>query len=197
MRREEKTLAFPVSKIYAPYANLWDIDYLSGKVPPKDIALIKLQVEESEAKRFSIYQEFAVADSIVTNAAVTFVGYGWTNAGEYDWQKSKQAAFNWLTVGNKEVIRWRTGNWGGNGGPCRGDSGGPVFLGTLRGHSDETARIVGVVSALRGSDVEEPMQCLNRTGEGEPLFPHVIGICAITGDVLTGCQSEALSNVAQ
>ena len=197
MRREEETLAFLVEKIYVPYVNKLDIKFQSGKVPPKDIALIKIQVARDKEKPLLTYPKFAGAKSIVTNAAVTFVGYGWTDINEYDWRKSKQAAFNWLTNSNEEEIGWQTGNLGGNGGPCRGDSGGPIFLGILRGYSNETARIVGVVSALRGNGVEKAVQCLGRTGVGEPLFPHLTGICAITDDVLSDCKSKALSTPHQ
>ena len=197
MRREEKTLAFLVEKVYVPYVNKLDINYQSGKVPPKDIALIKIQVERDKEQPLLTYPKFAGANSIVTNTAITFVGYGWTDIDEYDWRKSKQAAFNWLTNANEKEILWRTGNWGGNGGPCRGDSGGPIFLGILRGYSNETARIAGVVSALRGSGVEEAVQCLERTGEGEPLFPYVSGICAITDDVLIDCKNKAPSRPHQ
>ena len=173
-------MAFLVEKVYVPYVNKLDIGYSSGRVPPKDIALIKIQVERDEELSLSTYPKFAKAESVVTDAAITFVGYGWTDIDEYDWRKSKQAAFNWLTHAHEKSILWKTGNLGGNGGPCKGDSGGPIFLGILRGYSDETAHIVGVVSALHGGGVEEPEQCLQRTGEGEPLFPYVNGICAIT-----------------
>ena len=186
LRREGSVSAFLVEKVYVPYVNELDIQYRSGTAPPKDIALIKIDGEE--ATRLPTYPKFAMAESIVANAAVTFVGYGWTDVSNYDWPRAKQAAFNWLTDSDEAAIQWRTGNWGGNGGPCLGDSGGPIFLDFIRGHRNDDERVVGVVSRLLASRIEEGAHCLNKIGEGEPLSSYVRGICAIADDVPTGCR---------
>ena len=185
LKRNDIVSAHLVEKAFVPYIDEFDIRYKSGTVPLKDIALIR--IKGAEMTKFAAYPEFASEKSIVPKAAVTFVGYGWTDITGYNWLKSKQAAFNWLTDSREGVIQWKTGNWGGNGGPCLGDSGGPIFLGFLRGHIGHKERIAGIVSELPADQINEGSQCLSKTGQGEPLSPYISDICEITSNTPTGC----------
>ena len=182
-----KVSAYLVDKVYVPYVNAIDIRYQSGAAPPKDIALFSIKINDSEMTKFSTYPKFAKMDKVVEGAAVTFVGYGWTDVKEYDWTKSKQAAFNWLTASDNNAVQWQTGNWTGNGGPCLGDSGGPIFMEFIRGYSDEQAHLAGVVSRLFNGNIVKGADCLNKTGEGEPLYPYIDDICAITSNEPADC----------
>ena len=186
-KNEDKPLAFRVEKIFVPYVHALDIRYGVGEAPPKDVALI--MIRGGEGTEFSSYPRFAEEGEGKVDSAVTFVGYGWTDIARQDWTKSKQAAFNWLTEVNIGKVLWETGNWRGNGGPCMGDSGGPIFLDFVRGFENEDLRLVGVVSALQGSGkIERAWQCLGRVGEGEPVFSIAGDMCAIMNDPAAGCQ---------
>ena len=185
-KRNGQIYAYLVRKVYIPYVDEYDINYSKGGVPSKDIALIK--IDEIVATNVLKYPEFAAENLVVPNTAVTFIGYGWTEVTNYDWRKSKQATFNWLTAADSNSVQWQTGNLKGNGGPCRGDSGGPIYLDFFRGYKEDRERLVGVVSNLLTDKVENPEHCLKATGEGEPLHPYIAGICDITEHALVGCQ---------
>ncbi len=191
LKRNNTVHAFMVQNLYVPYAHRYDIEYATDEVPSDDIALIK--IKGNEKTLFSTYPKFARKNSNLYQEAVTFVGYGWTDVANHDWLESKQAAFNWLTRSNENAIEWETGNLDGNGGPCLGDSGGPIYLGFYRGYSDDEESLVGVVSGIRakGNELNSGSDCLHKTGKGVLLYPYVSKICeitGITGSVPTGCQ---------
>ena len=185
--KDEKPEAFLVEEIYVPYSDAREVRYRKGEMPPKDVALVKIEREIEDD--FLAYPEFATESESKKDAAVTFVGYGWTNVAREDWTKSQEVAFNWLTKGDTKEVLWRTRNFGGNGGPCAGDSGGPIFLTFVRGYADETQRMVGVVSGLRGiGKIQSPSDCLEKEGVGEPVFSIASDICSIMNDESERCQ---------
>ena len=188
LRREGETaLAFPVERIFVPYFDLRNVNYQKGEVPERDFALI--QIRGGEGTDLPGYPEFAEENESSVDKAVTFVGYGWTDVAKEDWTKSKDVAFNWLTESNAERVLWRTRNYGGNGGPCSGDSGGPIFLDFVRGFENEPHRMIGVVSGLHANgEINRASDCLDRVGEGEPVFSVAADICEIMQDTTTACQ---------
>ena len=179
--------AYLVEYFYVPY-NEDDGKILArGEVPEKDIALVQLN-SEMDMTGFSVmYPEFASESDVRKRTAVTFVGYGWTDVGDDSENPGKLAAFNWLDEATKVMVTWTIGDRGGNGGPCRGDSGGPILMGWLRGFADDRRELAGVVSALRATDVSDEDACLHKVGEGEPVHPYVQEICAITHGSPVGC----------
>ena len=185
-KKDENAKAFLVEQIYVPYVDVRDLRYGKGEIPPKDVALVK--IAGGKETEFSSYPQFATESASKKDAAVTFVGYGWTDVAREDWTKSQEVAFNWLTKSDTSELLWKTKNFGGNGGPCSGDSGGPIFLDFLRGYADETQRIVGVVSGLRGiGKIGRAADCLEKQGEGEPVFTIASDICAIINDESERC----------
>ena len=186
-RKGESALAFPVERIFLPYFDLRNVNYQKGEIPERDVALI--QIRGGEETDLPSYPEFVKESQRNVDVAVTFVGYGWTDVAKEDWTKSKDVGFNWLTESNDERVLWRTRNYGGNGGPCSGDSGGPIFLDFVRGFENETQRMVGVVSGLHANgEINRASDCLDRVGEGEPVFSVAADICEIMQDTTTACQ---------
>ena len=185
--KDEKPKAFLVEEVYVPYSDAKEVRYQKGEMPSKDVALVKIEREIEDDSL--IYPGFATEGESKKDAAVTFVGYGWTNVAREDWTKAQEVAFNWLTKGDTKEVLWRTKSFGGNGGPCSGDSGGPIFLTFVRGYADETQRMVGVVSGLRGvGEIRSASDCLEKEGVGEPVFSIASDICSIMNDESERCQ---------
>ena len=185
------TSAFIVEELYIPYGTQEKINFGVNEVPGRDLALLKIKGAADMSSQVGQYPVFAGESFAQSWQAVTFVGYGWTNVGAREANDQKQAAFNWLTYANEAGISWETGNLGANGGPCRGDSGGPVLAGFVRGYENEITRVVGVVSYLQAGDVPNALSCLRRIGVGEPIYPHIGGICTLTDNEPDACSSSA------
>ena len=190
------TSAFMVEELYIPYGTQEKINFGVNEVPGRDFGFYSRSGGaadmSSQVGQYPVLQESRSRS--LGRPSHSWV-YGWTNVGAREANDQKQAAFNWLTYANEAAISWETGNLGANGGPCRGDSGGPVLAGFVRGYENEITRVVGVVSYLQAGNVPTALSCLRRIGVGEPIYPHIGGICTLTDNEPDACSNSATRGI--
>jgi len=174
-----------VTRLFIPYALDAPPDYRD--VPRVDLALFAFAPRLDEPPSV----EALAHDGIAIGTAITFSGYGLANVHREEWQA--YAAFNaihdLLTIDNEPYIAWRVGLRGFRGGPCKYDSGGPVYYGFERGFDDDLDTVIGVVSHLKaGREPDIADDCLNRIGRVVDLSPHVTAICQLTRSEPLACR---------
>jgi len=194
-----------VSHLFVPY-NLGEMPIVTkAMVPSRDIVLLKLKDPISLPSTAFPFINSDLWENI-DGQAISFSGYGYTNSplvsftnkelrfDSPEWLPRRFSAYN-FSIGSRvhihdaEVIQWRQGNLGGNGGPCSTDSGGPVYGGFNRGYWDDPKLLVGIVSAIYGREVSQVDDCLASSGLGTAILlnPYADGICNLTGDGIRGC----------
>ena len=177
---------FGIESILIPYTSNSLPSHGVGEVPKIDLALIKLAENADDVPLI----EKIGSPEIKINSAITFVGFGRTDISLRRWQR--YAAFNAVTemtmVDGVEYLGWQSGDRGLNGGPCLGDSGGPVFLGFEDGNNDDQKTIVAVVSHLL-TEVKRTNDCLYSKGRAVRLDGYLDEICSLTQQELPSCNS--------
>lgn len=205
------------SAIHIPYASVDDIGTTQtpppgakwrARIPDRDIALLELE-DTGLAYAESQLPWLRTDDFAEIDAPISFAGFGWTNADNLsvddwterwlsdDWTDLLEAAFNFSTGmrshsgSDNPLILWRQRTLGGNGGPCRNDSGGPIYAGFNRGHWNDPRMIVGVVSGIYDADrIDGPGDCLNPNAlaAGESLDSYANAICQLAENEIRGCK---------
>ncbi|MEM6308310.1 MAG: hypothetical protein AAF701_10030, partial [Pseudomonadota bacterium] len=138
--------------------------------------------------------------------ALSFAGYGWTNVDSLDtitwkaaanaqkWADLRQVAFNFaegvtpVAGFTHPLVTWKNGDPKHTGGPCRGDSGGPIYAGFNRGYWNNPRRVFGIVSGGTGQ-ITSAAGCLSddSIGFGEILGNYKTGICTLGPIPPRGC----------
>jgi hypothetical protein len=176
-----------IEKIFIPYAHDSLPRHRQDRAPTVDLALFEFS---------SVFGRLPKIDQMGTPTlseanALTFVGYGLNDAGAETWKR--YAAFNAVsgvkTDGAVGYLSWESGTKGANGGPCAGDSGGPVYLGFEQGDADDKDTVIAVVSRFKeGSKIETPDQCLMTSGLAVRLGSFIRAICHVTRNQPDACQ---------
>lgn len=187
-----------IEKVYLNFADEFGITWVEGSQPPNDIALVRF--DGTKLREPDRYATLAFVDEAVTDAPVSFFGYGYTdatfNGSRYDWISDKLGSYNWINSVGRLDFSWWAGTLGGNGGPCLGDSGGPVYSGWDRGYSLDLAAsqdrkaLIGIVSFLKvpGLITEATAErCRSGPGVATLVSAYKPGLCRVAGGVLQGC----------
>lgn len=154
--------------------------------PRVDLALLEI-----EPLPYSPDVSALGASTLDFGDVLTFAGYGMTeNDTPEQTSWARYAAFNVLRGRYPDHFTSVNGELGAGylGGPCRGDSGGPVFHGYERGYSDDQNTIVGIVSYLRPSHLRQRNpgeqvigeDCLGGEVFSVRLDRHVDEICLLS-----------------
>lgn len=188
------------------YDSLESVEFSAKGTPTRDFAIIELAGDGLDLGEYAY--PFVRTDYIKEREAISFSGFGWTNILlqkdpnfenlpiDEKWAELKLAAFNFIQSYSSDplhentMLKWENGNPNGTGGPCRYDSGGPVYAGFNRGFWNDPRQVIGVVSGLRGAKVvDDGNDCLgNRThAVAEHISHYYEGLCKITGSAPRGC----------
>ena len=198
-----------VDAIYVPYGSDDQVDYVGTGIPDRDFALLKL-AEPFALPAGSLPWLDDGRWPLDADNSITFAGFGRTDVSSVsedqpsvaalsaDWAARRFTAFNFvsdtsdLSQNGRPAIKWKQHAGKGHGGPCSGDSGGPVYAGFNRGYWDDPDILVGVVSSLEPAVAPSPTaaHCIqsHRTGTAILLAPYHKDICAVTGNAPKGCQ---------
>ncbi|WP_144640550.1 trypsin-like serine peptidase [Bordetella genomosp. 13] len=158
--------------------------YVAGRAPAVDLVLFSFSPPLKALPR-----ELLLGTPLKPADPITFAGYG-RSEEEPRWRRF--AAFNLVSAlqgkDAAQYLLWETGKRGFDGGPCAGDSGGPVFAGFERGYDSDPRTVVGIVSGfVQGGGVHTYSDCLDRTGAATLVGHHKEAICRITGNDLPAC----------
>lgn len=211
--------AVKVERMYIPYGMRETITATGYQSPAKDIVLYELSgdgfsIDESETAYITMPSKARKPDML------TFVGFGWSNISDAGGQELsgnnhfanlrdvglrglKQAAYNFLDRRGKAagsqypMLQWsQMTNGGGDGGPCRRDSGGPVYAEYYAGLRSPEKPLVGIVSGIltKTPQNEDASLCMtpDATGLAEQVHWYAEDICTLTNNEARGCPSPML-----
>lgn len=195
-----------VEAMHINYDSVANVSFSKGGTPTRDFAIIELAGDGLNLGDFEY--PYIRTNYAAQQGSISFSGFGWTNVIlqqdpgfknlpiDEQWAELKLSAFNFINdfkddvFHDNKVLSWKNGDPDGTGGPCRYDSGGPVYAGFNRGFWNSPRQVIGVVSGLRGAaKVDAGTDCL---GDGisavaEHLAHYVGGLCEITKSAPRGC----------
>lgn len=193
--------SFTMASFSIPYATKNDLNEYRNKtgfLPKRDIAVIHLNgggLDEPDG--FFPFLNFKYTSQSDLSESISFAGFGITNVDFPEGtpiQGRKLVTFNFhdgvaaRTDRSHSLLTWRNGDPIGTGGPCKADSGGPVYAGFNRGYWDDPRQLIGIVSAMEGK-IADFTGCLDpdAIGLAEELAPYRDGICNLGSTIPRGC----------
>jgi hypothetical protein len=181
-----------VREIMIPYSMLNLPSHLKRSNPAIDLALFKF-----EDPILGLSANLKLGDTkISVGQSISFAGYGITDRFSFFYKQNRYASFNVISDVDadltSEYVKWKSGIAKWAGGPCSGDSGGPVYLGYERGYADDGHVVIGVVSRLEtnGASLRTGYGCVGRTGVAVRLERHVPAICSLTANEPSFCSHK-------
>lgn len=176
-----------IKRIMIPYRLKALPSHQKSSPPRIDLALIEFG---SDVRGLPLVEELG-APGLAKKEPISFAGYGLTNVSTKKWLR--YAAFNEVHAKiprhNVSYVAWISDEASQKGGPCRGDSGGPVYRGFERGFANDPNTVVAIVSHFpRFFEIKLPMNCAGELGYAVRLDRFVEDICKLSNRSPRACR---------